>query len=189
MFLLRNRWTDFPAARRDLIGHRILDGPPKLHDDDEGKDARRSAMTAAERFGWLVKAGCTLSPSVHARWTALKNGLPEWQDTWVDSAVATNDLVLRSGWVGTDEDMSELEGVPIRRIVQKAQEHSSSSADPFVDHRPFAGLVKKYPRRAITALGRAARRREVSASALGIAHKVTGPTTRLVVRPRCCLVG
>ena len=28
MFLLKGRWADFPAERRDLIGRRILGGPP-----------------------------------------------------------------------------------------------------------------------------------------------------------------
>ena len=155
MFLLSGRWTDFPAERRDAIGRRILDGPPGRHDEDEAKRAVRSAMTAAERFGWLVKAGCKLPATLDAKWTALKSGLPEWQDSWVDGAVATNDV--RAGWVGTSEDASVLDGLPIGRIVQVAQERSGIAGDPFVENRPFTGLVKNRPRRAIAALGAAAR--------------------------------
>ena len=154
MFLLRDRWTDFPAERRALIGRRILSGPPGPHDEDEAKHALRNAMTAAERFGWLVKEGCTLSESLRTKWTALKNGLPEWQDAWTDGAVATNELLLRRGWVETNEDVTNLEGMPIEKIVQEAQERSG----PFVDDRPFTGLAKNHPRRAILALGFAARR-------------------------------
>ena len=158
MFLLSGRWTDFSAEHRDLIGRRILDGPPGPHDEEEAEHAVRSAMTAAERFGWLVKAGCTLSASLHAKWTALKSGLPEWQDSWVDGAVATNEA--RAGWVGINEDASVLDGLPIGRIVQVAQERSGRSGDPFVENRPFTGLVKNSPQRAIAALGAAARRGE-----------------------------
>ena len=155
MFLLRGRWADFSAERRDLIGRRILDGPPEPHDEDKAEHAVRIAMIAAERFGWLVKAGCTLSASLRAKWAALKSGLPEWQDSWVDSAVATNGV--RAGWVGTNEDASVLDGLPIGSIVQVALERSGRSGDPFCENRPFTGLVKKCPQRAIAALGAAAR--------------------------------
>ena len=161
MFLLSGRWTDFPAERRDLIGRRILDGPPGRDDEDEAEHAIRSAMTAAERFGWLMKAGCTLSASLRAKWMALKSGLPEWQDRWVDGAVATNEV--RAGWVGTNEDPSVLDGLPIGKIVEAAQERSGRSGDPFVENQPFTGLVKNRPRRAIAALGVAARRGEFPA--------------------------
>ena len=158
MFLLRDRWTDFPAERRDAIGRRILDGPPGRRDEDEARRAIRSAMTAAERFGWLMNAGCTLPATLDAKWTVLKSSLPEWQDSGVDGAVATNDI--RAGWVGTNEDASVLDGLPIGRIVQVAQERSGMSSDPFVENRPFTGLVKNHPRRAIAALGAATRRGE-----------------------------
>lgn len=158
MFLLRGRWTDFSAESRDLIGRRILDGRPRRQDEDEAEHAVRSATTAAERFGWLAKAGCTFSASLRVKWTALKRGLPEWRDGWVDGAVETNDV--RTGWVGTNEDASVLEGLPIGRIVEVAQEHFRRSEDPFVESRPFTGLVKNSPRRAIVALGAAARRGE-----------------------------
>ena len=161
MFLLSGRWTDFPTERRDLIGRRIMDGPPGTHDEDEAKHAVRSAITAAERFGWLVKAGCTLSTSLRAKWTALKSGIPgipECQDRWSDGAVATNEV--RADWIGTNEDASVLDGLPIGRVVQEARERSGPSGDPFVENRPFTGLVKNRPRRAIAALGVAARRGE-----------------------------
>ena len=162
MFLLSGRWADFSAEHRDLIGRRILDGPPGPHDEEEEKAEHtvRSAMTAAERFGWLVKAGCTLSASLRSKWTALKSALPEWQDSWVDGAVATNEV--RAGRVGTNEDASALDGLPIGRIVQVALERSGRSGDPFVEDRPFTGLVKNNPQRAIAALGAAARRGEFS---------------------------
>ncbi len=158
MFLLRGRWTDFSADRRDLIGGRILDGPPRLDNEDEAEHAVHSAMTAAARFGWLLKARCQLSASLRAKWTALKNGLPKWQDSWVDGAMATSEV--RSGWVGTNEDASALDGLPIGRIVRAAQEHSRRFGNPLLENRPFTGLVKNNPQRAIAALGTAARRGE-----------------------------
>ena len=72
MFLLKGRWADFPAERRDLIGRRILGGPPGRDDEDEAERALRSATTAAVRLGWLVKTGCALPARVREKWSALK---------------------------------------------------------------------------------------------------------------------
>ena len=156
MFLLRGRWTDFSAKHQDLTGRRILGGPPGRDGEDEAEHAVRCAMTAAERFGWLVKKGCALSANLQAQWTALKSDLPEWRDSWVDGAVATNEV--RSGWVGINEDASALDGLSMERIVEVAQERSGLSGDSFAENRPFSGLVKNHPRRAIVALGAATRR-------------------------------
>ena len=111
MFLLKDRWTDFPAERQDRIGSRILNGPPGLHDKGEAKHAPRRA---AERFGWLMKSGCTPSPGLRTKWMALKNSFPEWRDAWVDGAVATNEVLLRRGWGETNKDVPELEGAAYR---------------------------------------------------------------------------
>ena len=125
MFLLSDRWADFQAERRDLIGRRVLDGPPGRLGEDEAERVVRSATTAVVRFGWLVKTGCALPASLRAEWTALKSGLPEWRDNWVDDAVATDHV--RVGWVGTTEDASVLDGLSIGRIVQGAREHAGVS--------------------------------------------------------------
>ncbi len=152
MFLLRDRWTDFAAERRDFIGRRILNGPPARQDDDEAERTFRS-KTAAIRFGWLLKEGCTFPASLHAEWTTLKSSLPAWRGGWVDDAVSTN--VARAYWVGTNEDASVLDGVPIPKIAEVARERSGTFGDPSVENRPFVGLVESRPRRAILALASA----------------------------------
>ena len=53
-----------------------------------------------------------------------------------------------------------LDGLPIGRIVQVAQERSGICGVSFVENRPFTGLVKNHPRRAIAALSVATRRGE-----------------------------
>ncbi len=158
LFLLRVRWTDFPEERRNLIARRILDGPPARQDDDEADRTVRSRI-AAVRFGWLtLGADCEFPDRLLKEWTTLKQSLPAWKDDWVDDAVSTSGLSV--GWGRTNEDSSVLDGVPIGKIVEVARARSGTSSDRFVENRPFAGLVKKRPRRAILALGTAARRVE-----------------------------
>ena len=160
MFLLSGRWAGFSAEGRDAVGRRILDGPPTRDDEDEVEAtyAARRQRTAAMRFGWLVQAGCGFSDGLVAEWTVLKNGFGEWQDSWIAGAVAASEVV--SGSVRTDEDTSVLEGVPIEGIAQAALTHSGRAWNTFVEKRPFNGLVKSYPVRAVLALAAAARRRE-----------------------------
>ena len=160
MFLLSGRWAGFPAEGRDAVGRRILDGPPRRDDEDEDEAtyAARRQRTAAMRFGWLVQAGCGFSDGLVAEWTALKSGFGEWQDSWIAGAVAASEIV--SGSVGTDEDASVLDGVPIAGIAQAALAHSGRAWDSFVEKRPFNGLVKYHPVRAVLALAAAARRGE-----------------------------
>ena len=153
MCLLRTRWDDFPAKQRHLIGRRILDGPPRPDDDDEG----HRQTTAASRFGWLVRAGCALPDDLVGQWKTLKADLPGWDDSPIDDAVATREVQI--GDVEINEDASVLDGVPVGDIVTVSLEHSGRTA-PFVQSEPFTGLVKTRPGRAIRALGAAARRGE-----------------------------
>ena len=153
MCLLRTRWDDFPAKQRHLIGRRILDGPPRPDDDDEG----HRQTTAASRFGWLVRAGCALPDDLVGQWKTLKADLPGWDDSRIDDAVAMREVQI--GDVEINEDASVLDGVPVGDIVTVSLEHSGRTA-PFVQSEPFTGLVKTRPGRAIRALGAAARRGE-----------------------------
>ena len=162
MFLLSGRWAEFPAEGRDTVGRRILDGPPRRDDEDEDEDEATylagRQRAAAVRFGWLVQAGCGLSDGLVAEWTALKSGLGEWRDSWIAGAVAASEVL--GGSVRTDEDASVLDGVPIAEIAQAALTHSGRAWNSFVEKRPFSGLVKCDPVRAVLALAAATRRGE-----------------------------
>ncbi len=156
MFLLSGRWAGFSAEGRDAVGRRILDGPPRRADEDEDEAAYAARRRAAAiRFGWLVQAGCGFSDGLVAEWTVLKSGFVDWQDSWIVGAVAASEVVVSS--VRTDEDASVLDGVPIARIAKVALTHSGRAWDSSVEKRPFNGLVKCHPVRAVLALAAAAR--------------------------------
>ena len=144
MSLLHSRWEHYSADQRRLIGQRILDGPPRANDEEE---TRRQA-TAASYFGWLIQNDCALPNDLVEQWKTLNGNVPGLDDGWVD--------------VETNEDASVLDGVPVGDIVRVALEHSGRISLSVVK-KPFRGLVKIRPGRAIRALGAAARRGEFSA--------------------------
>ncbi len=77
-------------------------------------------------------------------------------DGWATTVVALRTSKVR--WVGTDEDPTSLTGLPIGEIVPAAITHSTREWESFTERRPFRGLVKSHPGRALAALAYAAKR-------------------------------
>ena len=158
LFLMRDRWSDFNAEEKTRIAGRILDGRPQYPSEDTAQYEHHRNVEAAARFGWLVQAGCEMPASSLERWQEIKGQIPGWQDTWVESAAQTPEG--RAGWVRTNEDASVLEGVPVSGIIEVASQDTGRSMMEWTERRPFLGLVKEHPSRAVAALSVASRRGE-----------------------------
>ncbi len=158
LFLVRDRWSDFNAEDKTLIAGRILDGRPQHPREETAQYERNRNEEAAVRFGWLVQAGCEMPDSALERWQDIKGQIPEWQDTWVEGAAQTPEVSV--SWVRTNEDTSVLEGVPVSGIIEVASQNAGRSMMEWTESRPFLGLVKEHPSRAIAALSAASRRGE-----------------------------
>ena len=155
LFLLRDRWSGFDVDERIRIAARVLDGRPQYPNEGPEQYELNRDGEAAIRFGWLLQAGCEMPASSLQRWEEMKRRIPGWKDAWPDSAAETPEG--RSGWVGTSEDASVLTGVPVSRIVEVASENAGRSMDEWTERRPFVGLIKEQPSRAIAALAAASR--------------------------------
>ena len=158
LFLLRDRWSGFNAGAKTRIAARICDGRPQYPGEDTTQYELHRKEGAAIRFGWLVQAGCKMPASSLGRWKEMKSQISGWQDAWTESAAQTPEG--RFGWVGTSEDASVLEGVPVSRIVEVASENAGRSMMEWTERRHFVGMVKEQPSRAIAALSVASRRGE-----------------------------
>lgn len=161
LFLLRDRWSEFDPDRREGIASRILHGRPKYEGEDGEKYGIHRSVESVISIGWLMKSGCDFSDSTVQNWEKLKTELPEWQDLWIDGAAGSNES--KGGWVKTNDDASVLDSVPIASIITVAKENTRRQFSELTDHKPFLGLVKSKPIRAILALGSAARRGEYPA--------------------------
>jgi hypothetical protein len=161
LFLLRDRWSDFSLDKKESISNRILNGRPKHDGEDEEKYSLRRSIDSAIVFGWLVKVGCGMPQPLEAKWSKLKEGLPEWRETWIDGTAGSHEP--KFGWVGTNDDASVLDGVPVGQIINVAKENTRRPFTEFTEYKPFLGLVKNAPAKAISALGAAAKRDEYPA--------------------------
>lgn len=151
LLTLKARWPDLSAtARRDIV-RRLSQGPDD-RDSDAGEAARRErrAHLALNVLGWLANAGCDLGPTYPALKTRLKRDAPNWQEVWAEQAAES--LEGQIGWVGSDEDMTILEGVPLRQILGRAAEAGGRDWRSMTERRPFKGLVDRHRAKAFKAL-------------------------------------
>jgi hypothetical protein len=156
LFLLHDRWNGFSPDERNKIVERLLDGPEKADSKSDEDHKSNRPEIAARYLGWLDSQGCQLLPHHEEKFEALKLSLPNWMDGWATSVVTLR--TSRAGWVGTDEDPTALAGLPIGEVVSAAITHSTREWESFTERRPFLGLVKAHPRRALAALAYAAKR-------------------------------
>lgn len=156
LFLLHDRWNDFSPPERGNIVDRLLNGPEQAESEsDEDYRSNRPEITA-RYLGWLRSQGCQLSPDQIQKLEALKLSIPNWTDQWTTSVVTLHTTTVR--WVGTDESPIALIGLPVGEIIPTAITHSTREWENFTERRPFEGLVKAQPERALAALAYAAKR-------------------------------
>jgi len=153
---LRARWSDFPDHERRLIEARILRGPDQGDEEEPGEYARRKASSAATIFGWLLRNECDISQAVQDELPRLREANPNWRSSW--DASADHDWEARGGSVKVNTDASKIIDAPLAEIASLAEQHSSHPFGEFTEYRPFDGLVKERPLRALSALSFQARK-------------------------------
>lgn len=150
LFLLADRWPEFSFGHQDRLIGRILVGPDRLsHWSDEEYPALRDGLAA--RYGrYLELQGCVLSADHQARLADIIEGIPRWNDGWASSMVSERGS--RAGWVGTDENPNAILEIPVNEVVARATHDMKRDFGSFTEKRPFTGLVKAKPGKALSAL-------------------------------------
>jgi hypothetical protein len=155
LLTIRTRWPDLPESDRRRLEMRILAGPPPWPDEAPASHARRSAIAAATRLGWLQAEGCELSQSTAEALPGLRAADPRWNPAW-DQAVARSHEP-QVGWVETTTDPGDLLDAPLSTIASRAATVAAERPGQFVQADPFKGLVEQRPGRAMAALAYEAR--------------------------------
>lgn len=155
LHLLKARWDDLPKFSRSKIESRIIAGRAARPNEDSRDAEKRGASTAASVLGWLIRNGCTLSQNTIRRLPRLRAKDQSWRDEWELSA--DRSLDGRTGWVAVKDDPKKLEDLPICQIIEAAEQSSTRPFMEFTEYRPFSGLVKEHPFRALSALAFQAR--------------------------------
>ncbi|MFM0072622.1 SIR2 family protein [Paraburkholderia sediminicola] len=149
LILLRSRWTDLRTSVRRSIERRIIQGPQPYEGESPDDFASRITYSAGTSLGWLEQNGCTLSQSA-LKFLKATRKKPDWSGE--AEATADHDYDGRSGWIARKTDPQNLMQLPISEIVARALELSKHDRFEFVEHAPFAGLVRERPARALRAL-------------------------------------
>ena len=152
---MRARWGEFPDEERRLIEARILRGPDQWDEEEPAEYARRKASAAATIFGWLALNNCVFSEDVQGELPRLREANPNWRPSW--DASADHDWEARGGSVRVDTDASKIIDAPLAQIASLAEENTTHPFGEFTEYRPFDGLVKERPLRALSVLSIEAR--------------------------------
>ncbi|GAB5447944.1 SIR2 family protein [Gymnodinialimonas sp.] len=158
LFLLVDRWASFSQAQQTLIGTKILEGPDQ-EEHWSAEDYPRFKSELVGRYGrYLELQGCSLTYDLSEKLARVVSGIENWSDGWATSTVTERGSHV--GWVGTDETPDVIMNLPINEIVTRATADLQRDFDSFTEKRPFTGLVKTNPRKALSALTVAAKRNE-----------------------------
>ncbi|MBZ2189522.1 SIR2 family protein [Alcanivorax sp. JB21] len=164
LFLVEDRWPEFSVADKDRLAERLLAGPDqRFYWADGAYPEIRDGIIA--RYGrYLQLKGCGLSEPHSAALEKIISDIPDWDDSLAVSTVAQYGLHI--GWVGTDESPAAILDLPVGEIVAMAKVKTGLERGfgNFNEERPFTGLVKINPRKALAALTAAARSGEYPAA-------------------------
>lgn len=155
LFLIVDRWLEFSDPMRERVVQRLMAGPDKRpHWSDDDYNAYRDGYVA--RYArYLELQGCEL-PQPHAqRLSRIIDGIPQWSDGWASSIVTEREAIV--GWVGVDETPDTILDLPVHEVVKRAKEDLVRDFGSFTERRPFTGLVKENPRKALSSLTVAAK--------------------------------
>lgn len=150
LFLLVDRWKEFSHVSRNQIIDRILTGPDQLSQwsDEEFHELR--VKYAAKYARYLELEGCEMTAACSERLAEMIGGILGWSDGWATSMVIERGS--HTGWVGTDENPNAVMDLPVNLVLSKAKEELKYDFGSFTESRPFTGLVKANPRKALSAL-------------------------------------
>ena len=155
LFLIVDRWKQMSGEHHIAVANKLLAGPERMdHWTEEDYPGIRDEF-AARYTRWIELQGCELIDFQSSRLTKMIEKIEDWSDGWATSIVILHGIHV--GWVGTDTDSTSLADVPVSEVVERASSESTRDYRAHTDFRPFNGLVKSDPRKALAALSHASR--------------------------------
>jgi len=150
LFLLVGRWKEFSQEFRNLLIDRILTGPDRRSHWSDEEFSRFCDTWAARYARYLELNGCELTVERRERLAETIRRIPGWSDGWATSTVTEHGSHV--GSVSTDDNPDAVLDLPVTEVVARAKEDLKRDFGSFIEKRPFTGLVKANPRKALSAL-------------------------------------
>ena len=155
LFLIADRWEYMSGEHQVAIANRLLAGPEKMdHWTEEDYPGIRDEF-AARYTRWIELQGCELIDYQSARLAKMIGKIESWSDGWATGLVSTHGVSVRS--IKTDDNPGTLVSSPVNEVLDRAGAMGSGNYRASTDFRPFYGLVKTHPRKALAALSNASR--------------------------------
>ncbi|MBN8291008.1 SIR2 family protein [Rhodobacter sp. NTK016B] len=156
LFTLVDRWQELSDESKEALAERIVAGPDQRdYWSDEEYPSLRD-RTAARYGRYLQLNGCDLPDAAATRLAQIITEIPDWTDGRATATVIEHGI--HAGFVETDETPDEIIDLPVDEIVDRAQADSPRRFPDLTERRPFTGLVKANPRKALSSLSVAAKK-------------------------------
>jgi hypothetical protein len=155
LWTLRARWASIPKAKRAAIERRIIKGRPRRPNETLKEFREDRASTSAARLAWLDLHGCSLSLTGTTAVPRLKAKDPNWREAWGRNADMSFEGSIHR--VETETDFSAVDAKRFSDLAAAFRQQTQRLHGEGIDRRPFQGLVKDNPSRALAVIAFEAR--------------------------------
>ena len=130
-----------------------------MNNEQQNRHSAYNSLISATMLGWLLDQGCELSEETLSVLPKLQSAEPRWQPSLDKNA---DELFgeTTGGFVDVVTEPAILLGVPLSEVIDLAKSTPTYSKDFSIEYKPFDGLVKQFPRRAVAALTLASKREQ-----------------------------
>lgn len=156
LFLIRDRWKEMSEVNQLGIIDRLLRGQDHPDTCTEEENAKRSCSY----LKWLKLNGIPIPTQLQEEVSQLAYRFPEISDEYVRSLSTPQHSEFRT--IVSDYSYDALINLPLEEIVECSQQGTQRVFGELKERRPFSGLVKHAPRKALAAVSLHARRKEYS---------------------------
>lgn len=151
MFLIADRWAEFSEEQQVEVSTRILAGFENRGHLSEEEFSPLMSRMILRRGRWLQAQGCAWPTKQAKQLDELAELSTDWSDEWAMGTTTRHGT--KGGMVVTDDNPAAVADLPVSEIIDTATNDLKRDFDDFLtEKRPFTGLVKADPRRAIAAL-------------------------------------
>ena len=162
LFALVDRWVYFSEKNKQALAKRIVAGPDRMnHWSEEEYPIIRDQIVA--KYGYYLRSNnCDFPDGLATSLTDIIAGIPDWTDDLATAMVMEHGV--HGGLIERDITPDEIIDLPVNKIVDRAKTVRPWDTLDLIERRPFIGLVKANPRKALSALSVAAKNGEYPAA-------------------------